>query len=456
MSAPQPPEAPRTRGSRRDWLAPAVLAAAGLSVASGFAQFAATATLGDVAAAFGEAGPGDSIVAQAGLAGSTLGAGLAVIRLASLASLPLAELADRRGRRGVLLGVASAGLALTAMAALAPTFWTLVAVLALGRPLLSATNAISGVFAAEETGAHGRARALGLVTAAYGLGAGLTALLRAVSGGMSFRWVFALAAVPLLAMPLLARRLHETDRYAALRERVERVGGIGGIEGVEGAARAEPLERRPGAGRYRLGKVPAPLRPRLLLLAVLGVALAFASGPVNGLLFLYAERIVGLAPSTTAVVVLAAGPVGLAGLLTGRWAADRFGRRVTAATAQVAVGLAGIATYRGGATTAIAGYLVSICASGAFGPAAAALAAELFPTSARATAAGWLTVSGVLGAVAGLLAFGALADAQGFAVAAWAVGAPVALLSPLYFRLPETRGLELEQSAPEPWRPGPG
>lgn len=439
MSAPQPPEAPTTRASRRDWLAPAVLAAAGLSVASGFAQFAATATLGDVAAAFGEAGPGDSIVAQAGLAGSTLGAGLAVIRLASLASLPLAELADRRGRRGVLLGVASAGLALTAMAALAPTFWTLVAVLALGRPLLSATNAISGVFAAEETGSQGRARALGLVTAAYGLGAGLTALLRALSGGLSFRWVFALAAVPLLAMPLLARRLHETDRYAALRERVERV---------------ERVER--GAGRYRLGKVPAPLRPRLLLLAVLGVALAFASGPVNGLLFLYAERIVGLAPSATAVVVLAAGPVGLAGLLTGRWAADRFGRRVTAATAQVAVGLAGIATYRGGATTAIAGYLVSICASGAFGPAAAALAAELFPTSARATAAGWLTVSGVLGAVAGLLAFGVLADAQGFAVAAWAVGAPVALLSPLYFRLPETRGLELEQSAPEAWRPSPG
>src|SRR5688500_9435443 len=105
MSPAQSPEAPNTPRGRRDWLAPAVLTAAALSVASGFAQFAATATLGDVAAAFGRTSAGDSVMARAGLAGSTLGAGLAVIRLASLASLPLAELADRRGRRGVLLTV---------------------------------------------------------------------------------------------------------------------------------------------------------------------------------------------------------------------------------------------------------------------------------------------------------------------------------------------------------------
>lgn len=429
---PSPSPRPDHRNGRRDWLGPGIVAAAGLSVASGFAQFAATATLGDVAAAFGETASGDSLVAQAGLAGSTLGIGLAVVRLASLASLPLAELADRRGRRGVLLGVAAAGLAMTALAALAPTFWALVAVLAVGRPLLSATNTIAGVVAAEETGSRDRAKALGLVTAAYGLGAGLTALLRA-GGDLDFRTVYALAVIPLLLVPLVARVLPEPRRYKRLRAH---------------------LTHAPLAGaRPRLaalGHVPAALRPRLLLLATLTTALAFVSGPVNSLLFLYAERIVGLSPSVTAMVVLAAGPVGLAGLLAGRWAADRWGRRLTAAASQIVVALAAVATYRGGGAFTVGGYLLSICASGAFSPAAAALAAELFPTSMRATAAGWLTVSGVLGAVSGLVVFGVLADAAGFAVAAMAVGLPVALLTPLYARLPETRGLELEQSAPEP------
>lgn len=417
------------RPHRRGWLAAPILAAAGLSMASGFAQFTATATLGDVAGAFGHATGGGTVVEQAGLAGTTLGIGLAVVRLASLASLPLAEAADRHGRRRVLLTVASTGLALTAAAALSPSFWALVAVLALGRPLLSATNAVAGVVAAEETDSRNRARALGLITAAYGLGAGATALVRA-AGGLDWRVVFALALVPLALLPLLARPLHETDRYTALRARL--------------------ADRPPATGRLRLGNVPHSLRPRLALLAGLALSIAFVTGPVNSLLFLYAEAVVGLSPGVTAMAVLAAGPLGLTGLLVGRWAADHLGRRRTASWAQAVVALAGIATYQGGGAFAIGGYLATILAASAFAPASGALAAELFPTSARATAAGWMTVAGVTGAVAGLVAFGVLADVTGFAGAAWSIGLPVVLVSPLWLRLPETRGLELEQSAPEP------
>ena len=38
---------------------------------------------------------------------------------------------------------------------------------------MSATNTVAGVVAAEETGARARVTALGFITAAYGLGAGL-------------------------------------------------------------------------------------------------------------------------------------------------------------------------------------------------------------------------------------------------------------------------------------------
>jgi MFS family permease len=413
------------------WHHPAILAVAAATVASGFAQFGATTALGDVARALGETGDGTSVVARVGLSGTTLGIGLAIVRLASLASLPLAALADSYGRRRMLLGCVIGGLAVTALAALSPGYWWFVALFAFGRPMLSATNAIAVVVAAEETETRDRAKAIALMTAGYGIGAGLTALARGVAGdGLGFRGLFALAVVPLAAVPLLARRLEEPDRFQRLRA----------------AEDPELAAARPAV----LGRVRAGLRPRLWVLAVLAFAIAFVTGPMNTFLFVYAENALGLSRSFTAAMVLAAGPVGLAGLLIGRWAADRLGRRATAAGAQAMVALAGMLTYSGSRTAVAAGYLLAILVASAYAPSFGALSAELFPTSVRATVAGWLVAAGVLGAVAGLVAFGLLTDAlASFATAAVLICAPVILTCVLFARLPETRGLELEQSAPD-------
>jgi MFS family permease len=437
--APGPPPpaggAPTPPGRRillHGWRHPAILALAATALASGFAQFAATAALGDIARAFGkETGAGDSVVAQVGLSGTTLGVGLAIIRLASLGGLPLAALGDRVGRRRVLLGSVATGLAITALAALSPGYWWFVALFALARPLLSATNTLDAVVAAEETETHDRAKAIALVTAGYGIGAGLTALVRGVAGeGLGFRGLFALALVALAATPLLARWLEEPDRYQRLRV----------------AADPEVAATQPRL----LGRIRTELRPRLRLLAVLGFAIAFVTGPANTFLFVYAENALGMSRSATAALVLAAGPVGLVGLLLGRWGADALGRRRTAGGTQVVVALACMLTYSGSRPAVAAGYLLGILAAAAFGPSFGALGAELFPTSVRATAAGWLLAAGVVGAVAGLVAFGRLADVlASFGGAAVLIAAPVVVASLLFARLPETRGLELEQSAPE-------
>ena len=413
------------------WHHPAILAVAAATVAAGFAQFGATTALGDVARAFGETSDGTSVVARVGLSGTTLGIGLAIVRLASLASLPLAALADSYGRRRMLLGCVTGGLAVTALAALSPGYWWFVALFAFGRPMLSATNAIAVVVAAEETETRDRAKAIALMTAGYGIGAGLTALVRGVAGdGLGFRGLFALAVVPLAAVPLLARRLEEPDRFQRLRA----------------AEEPELAAARPAV----LGRVRAGLRPRLWLLAVLAFSIAFVTGPMNTFLFVYAENALGMSRSATAAMVLAAGPIGLAGLLIGRWAADRLGRRITAAGAQAMVALAGMLTYSGSRTAVAAGYLLAILVASAYAPSFGALSAELFPTSVRATVAGWLVAAGVLGAVAGLVAFGLLTDAlASFATAAVLICAPVVLTCVLFARLPETRGLELEQSAPD-------
>src|SRR4029453_11067675 len=204
------------------------------------------------------------------------------------------------------------------------------------------------------------------------------------------------------------------------------------------------------AGPAVFGRVRADLRPRLWLLAMLAFAIAFVTGPMNTFLFVYAENALGMSRSSTAAMVLAAAPVGLAGLLAGRWAADRLGRRVTAAGAQALVALAGMLTYSGSRAAVAAGYLAAVLVASAYAPAIGALGSELFPTRVRATVAGWLVAAGVLGAVAGLVAFGLLTDAlDSFATAAILICAPVVVTCMLFARLPETRGLELEQSAPD-------
>ncbi|MBW3602559.1 MAG: MFS transporter [Actinobacteria bacterium] len=419
-----------TRPRLRGWRHPAVLSVAGLSVASGFAQFAVTASLGDVAAAFGEVREGASVAARAGLSGTTLGVGLSIVRLASILSLPLAGLADAMGRRRVVLGACAGGLALTAAAALSPGWVWFVLIAALGRPLLSTTNAVAGVVAAEETPSRDRAKAIALVAAGYGVGAGVFVVARwAVGGILGFRGMFALALPALAVVPLLGRRLDEPDRFTRLRP------------SLRSAARgALPV----------LGPLRGHLRARLGLLGGLTVAIALVTGPINTYLFIYGENVLGMSIGALAVLVAAAGPAGLAGLVVGRWTADRLGRRVSAGLAQVAVAVAGMLTYVGSPATVVGGYLTSVLFASAYTPAYGALSVELFPTSVRSTAAGWLTAAGVVGASAGILLFGVLAEALGdFARAAAAVALPVAAASVLFARLPETRGQELEQSAPE-------
>jgi MFS family permease len=421
------------------WRHPSILAAACFAVFSGFAQFGVSTALADVARQLGEpAEQGTSLAAQVGLSGTALGIGLAVIRLAAVGSMPLAGLADQLGRRRVLVTCSMVGLALTAVAAGSPTFVVFVILIAAARPLLSATNALAGLVAAEDTGAADRSKAVALVTAGYGIGAGLTGLLRGVVDGLAgFRGVFLMALLPLALAPLLARLVREPARFASLR-------------------------RAADAGRARLrapvlGALDPALRGRLLLMGLLWLAFSVVTGPGNTFVFLYSEGVLGLDPLFTAVMLVSAGPCGLAGLVAGRFLADRLGRRWTAAGAHIAVAAALAITYSGTPAAAVGGYVVAMFAGATYAPATGAMAAELFPTSVRGSVAGWLAAAGVVGAVTGLVVFGLLADALGgFTRAALLIAVPVALVSVLFRALPETRGQELEDSAPDRGLPGLG
>jgi MFS family permease len=431
--ADSPEPLPSSRRPRlHGWRHPTVLAAAGFSIFSGFAQFGVATSLADVAAELGApTEQGTTLGAQVGLSGTALGVGLAVIRLASIGSLPLAGWADRIGRRRMLLACSMLGLAITALAAGSPTFLWFVLLVASARPLLSATNAVAGVIAAEETSTADRSKAVALITAGYGIGAGLTGLLRGVVHDFAgFRGVFLMALVPLALAPLLARVVREPERFERLRE---------------AAAQGTASLRAPV-----LGALSASLRSRLVLMALLWFAFNFMSGPGNTFAFLYSEGVLGLSPWVTAAMLVSAGPGGLLGLLAGRFLADRLGRRPAGVAAQALVATSYVLLYSGSSTAAIAGYALAMLAGGAYAPAAGTMSAELFPTSVRASVAGWLTAAGVLGAVGGLITFGLLADALGgFGWAALLICSLAAAVGALFYVLPETRGKELEDTAPE-------
>src|SRR5271157_2564212 len=192
MAEPAKPEvkALAERLHLQTWHEPAVVGAALLAAAAGFGQFGAVAALGDVAKHFGRITHGASIAEQAGLSGTELGIGLAVLRLASLGGLTLAGLADRYGRRRMMLATCAAGLALTAISAISPTYWWFVALFALGRPLLSATSGVAQVAAAEQTAAPQRAKAVALIAAGYGIGSGIIAIVHSLgSTALGFRGV---------------------------------------------------------------------------------------------------------------------------------------------------------------------------------------------------------------------------------------------------------------------------
>ncbi len=398
-----------------------MVAVAVVALATGFGQFGAVAALGDVAKSFGHVSKGATVADQAGLSGTELGIGLAILRLASLGGLPVAAVADRVGRRGILLTAGAVGLVLTMLAAASPGYWWFVVIFAAGRPALSASASVAQVAAAEETSSADRAKAVALIAAAYAAGSGATAILHSLaSGPLGFRGIFALAAVPLALLWLVRHRVTEPARFT-----------------VAAASPEHPLPV--------LGPVGRRYRRRLVVVAALAFAVAIVTGPANSFVFLYADNVRHLAGWATALMVVAAGGVGLVGLVAGRWLADHVGRRPTGAVGMALMAVAGLIAYSGPSAALVGGYIAGVACGSVFAPAAGALANELFPTSVRASVAGWYVAASVVGATLGLLVFGALADVGNrFSLAAAATFVPMVPAALLFFLVPETRGREPE------------
>lgn len=347
------------------------------------------------------------------------GAVLAAVRIGVLGALVLTGLADRRGRRRVILGCAAVACVVSALGAFAPDLVTLGVTQTVARALTTSGAVLLVIMAAEEMPAGARAFALSLLSMAGALGVGMCLWVLPLADLDERAWRV-LYAIPLLALPLVrhvSRHLRESRRFALQHAQV----------GMAGHGR------------------------RFWLLAASALLLNLFTAPASQLMneFLRDER--GFSAARISLFTILTNTPGSIGIIVGARLADTRGRRLVGAVGVAGgVGLTVAMVLASGWSMwalSVGGAIIgaaTVPALGVYGP-------ELFPTSLRGRANGIIAILGVAGSVTGLLVAGALSerwDALGPALAVLSIG-PALMAGLVLFAYPETAHRELEDLNPE-------
>ena len=344
---------------------------------------------------------------------------LAAVRVGVLGSLAIVAIADRRGRRRLLLVSIAASCVTAAFSALSWSMWTLAVTQTVSRAFSTAAAILLAIVAAEEMPRSSRAYAVGVMTLAAGLGAGICVwfLPLADTSAGGWRWLYVIPLVGLYPLLRLSRVLPETRRFIRRTTRVALTGHGG----------------------------------RLALVGTALFAAALFATPASQLqnTFLDHERDFSAA-RIALFTVLTSTPAAL-GVAFGGRLADTRGRRL--------VGGVGVL---GGSILVLIGFyshgwpmwtwtLAGTILGGAAVPAIAVYGPELFPTALRGKANGILQVAAVAGSSVGLLTVGALVDRWGRMGPAMTVmlAGPVLVAVLLGVAYPETAHRTLEEVNPE-------
>ena len=341
----------------------------------------------------------------------------AITRGASLAGIGFAIYADREGRRKPFLAAFALLIVGNLLTAAVPGVAAFTISQSITRIGVVAVAALAVVVLAEELAPGVRAYGMGIYALAGSMGAGLGLILLPIAerSDSSWRLLFALAGIGLLALPILNQFLRESRAFRRFDTHVT-------------------FRRALAAG---LGKHFWPLAGIAFFVA------AFSSPAFDFVL----ERLINdlawdAGPARFLLIVFSG--IGALGLLFGGRMADSVGRKQTTIAAVVLGGLGGVAFYTlsSGWLLAPAILLASFGASMLI-PAFAAHRSELFPTRVRATAAGWITNAAIFGSIAGFSAGAFVVDRIGLSrtISLLALGLGVAAI--LVTLLPETKGIDL-------------
>lgn len=365
----------------------------------------------------------------------------AVMSVSALITFGAARLADRIGRRLLLMACLIAASATAVCAALARStvtfaIWEFLRFSTVGAVANSAYTLLAE--AAPDSSARASALGKGGMAAAAG-GTSLLVLMPLFSiWGHSFRWAYDLSAIGVMFVPALLRWVPESQQWKRAR-----------VSGV--------VERSSAFGVFggRWSRRAVAIITASLLNGVEGAAVGAWS-------YYYGVLVVGISPQLMSLLSVIATLLGFAGFRVGAWAAERVGRVPTAVVFGALHQAAALWLYLGPVKHVFSPPLwigVGLCLSG-FGASASGIAkstaiVELFPTQLRVTILGWVALAGALATGCSNMLVSVLVGPLGGISRAIAVLSLSGVLGLAVFGLlvDETRGMSLEQAALEEGRP---
>lgn len=356
--------------------------------------------------------------------------------VSAFGSLLLARLADKVGRRRIIIASLFLTPIFSAGAAISPHAFSFALFQILISALLGGSVSSAIVLLAEELPVERRAQGQGFAAFASAVGGVLGYLLIPflLKWGYSWRWLLAPSVAGAILVWPVARMLPAEKRFA----------------------RKHAIQSRDQSHFY---DILHPLyRRRSLTLLACAALDTMAGTAVNGWLYFEAVSIIGLAPGNASTLVVVGMVVGMVGFPIGAWTSEHLGRVPTVAWFGGAAWLGAIAFYWGPAGTTshpmfflIATYCWFKVGSSIMTVGANAAATELFPADLRTTMVGWQMITGAVFSMLAQVVISALIGPLGglenviryFAL----LGIPSAILFGTF--IDETRGMTLAAASKE-------
>jgi MFS family permease len=353
------------------------------------------------------------------------GVALAATRLDVLLSIPLAFLADRRGRRQLVVYGAVVACVLTALGALSPNLSMLAVTQVLAGGVTSGAAIALGVMIAEDMPAGARAWATSLMAMAGFFGGGMCVILLPLADVSDGAWRL-LYVVPVALIPLTlraARGLVETHRFRLH------------VEANKVRARAVDIMRTH--------------RRRFALLAASAALINVFAVPASEFQNEFLRNSRGFSGAQITLFLAVTSLPGGIGIVVGGRLAERGRRLVGAVATFVGVGATMLMFFSSGVGLYAWSALGSTMGAAAV-PALGVYGAELFPTEARGAANAGLGLIGRIGSVTGLIIAGEFGDRIGLPrTFLWLGIGPLILTMLILVAYPETAHHTLEDLNPE-------